>query len=142
MHVRVENQADDRHADDGQQNTARNLQFFKADDHRQAHQRHHHREAVELTQRDRQTVQRVFHHHADAVGGNQQQEQTDTDAGAVRNTLRQIAQDPATNTGSGDDGEEYAHQEHRAQSNRHADVLAQHQAESGKGSQRDGAANG
>ena len=32
---------------------------------------------------------------ADAVGGDQQQEQTDTDAGAVRHAHRQVAQDPA-----------------------------------------------
>ena len=68
---------------------------FSAEDHRQADQRHHHREGGERAERHRQTIQRVLHHQADAVGGDQQQEQTDTDAGAVRHAHRQVAQDPA-----------------------------------------------
>ena len=99
MNGRVEDQADDGHADNGQQNAARHFQFFQANDHRQTHQRHDHREAREVTQRNRQAVQRVLDDQADAVGSDQQQEQTNTDAGAVRHALRQVAQNPATNAG-------------------------------------------
>ena len=135
VHVWIENQADDRDTNDGQQNAARYLQFLQTDNHRQTYQRHDNREAIELTQRNRQAVQWVFHHHANAVRGDQQQEQADTNARTVRNALRQIAQNPATNTGSRDDGKQYTHQEYRAQRNRNADVLAQHQAKGGKGGQ-------
>ena len=141
MNVRIEDQADNRNADNRQQDTARHFQFFEANNHRQPDQRHNHRETVKITQRHRQTVQRVFDHQTNAVGGNQQQEQTDTNPRAVRNALRQVTQDPATNAGCGDDGKQYAHQEDRAQRDRNADLLAQHQAKSGKSGQRDGAAN-
>ncbi len=135
MHVGIENQADDGDTDDGQQNAARYLQFLQTDDHRQTDQRHNDREAIELAQRNRQAVQWVFHYHAHAVRGDQQQEQADTNARTVRNALRQIAQNPATDAGGRNDGKQYTHQEYRAQRNRNADVLAQHQAESGEGSQ-------
>ena len=135
VHVRVENQAHNGNTDNGQQDPARNLHFLQADNHRQANQRHDHREAVKLTQRHRQTVDWVLHHHAHAVCRDQQQEQADTDAGPVRNPLRQIAQNPATNTGSGDDGKQYAHQEYGAQGDRNTDLLAQYQAKGGEGGQ-------
>ena len=141
MDVRIEDQADNRDADNRQQDTARYFQFFKADNHRQPDQRHNHREAVKMTQRHRQTIQRVFDNQAHAVGGNQQQEQADTNPGAVRHALRQVTQDPATNTGCGNHRKQHAHQKDRAQRDRNADLLTQHQAEGGKRGQRDGAAN-
>ena len=135
VHVRVENQAHNGDTDDGQQNPAWNLHFFQTDNHRQTNQRHDHREAVELTQRHRQTVDWVLNDHAHAVCRDQQQEQANTDAGTVRNALRQIAQNPATNPGSGDDGEQHAHQEYGTQGNRNTDLLAQNQAKRGEGGQ-------
>ena len=141
MDVRIEDQADNRDADNRQQDTARHFQFFEADNHRQPDQRHNHREAIKITQRHRQTIQRIFNHQAHAVGGNQQQEQTDTNPRTVRHALRQVTQDPATNAGRGDHGEQDTHQEHRAQRDRNADLLTQYQAKGGKRGQGDGAAN-
>ena len=138
---RIENQTDNRNTDDGQQNTARHLQFFQADNHRQTNQRHNHREAGEMAHGHWQAVQWVFDYQTNAVRCNQQQEQADTDTGAVRHALRQVAQDPATNPGGGDEGEQHTHQEYRTQRDRHADVLTQHQAKRGKGGQRDRTAN-
>jgi Transcriptional regulator containing an amidase domain and an AraC-type DNA-binding HTH domain len=40
-----------------------------------------------MTQRNRQTVQRVFDHQTHAVRRNQQQEQTNTNAGTMHQTL-------------------------------------------------------
>ncbi len=78
---------------------------------------------------------------AHAVCSDKQQEQADTDAGTVRNALRQVAQDPATNSGRGDHGKQHTHQEHGAQRNRHTNMLTQHQTERGKRSERDSAAD-
>ncbi|MNV27151.1 hypothetical protein D3C71_1182900 [compost metagenome] len=141
MHGRVENQPHNGHTDNGQQDAARHFQFFQADNHCQANQGHDHREAGEVAHRNRQAVQWILDNQTDAVRRNQQQEQADTNTRAVRHALRQVAQDPATNPGSRNNGEQHPHQEHRTQRNRHADVLAQHQAERRKGSQRDCAAN-
>ena len=85
-----------------------------------------------MTQRYRQAVQRVFDYQTHAVRRDQQQKQTDTDTGAVRNALWEVAQDPATNAGGGNNGKQHAHQEHRTQCDRYADLLAQHQAERGE----------
>ncbi|STQ08167.1 Uncharacterised protein [Enterobacter cloacae] len=90
MHGRIENQANNGHTDNGQQNAAWDFQFFQTNNHRQANQGHDHREAGEVTQRHRQTVQRVLNDQTHAIGGNQQQEQTDTDTGAVRHAVRQV----------------------------------------------------
>ena len=141
MHGRVGNQANNGNTDNSQQDAARYFQFFEANNHRQTNQRHNHREGIEVTQRNRQTVQRILNHQTNAVCRNQQQEQADTDSRTVRNALRQIAQDPATNTRRGNDGKQDAHQEHRAQRNGHADMLPQYQAECGKRRQRNGATN-
>ncbi len=135
VYGRIEKQTHNRHANDGQKDTARHLQLLQADNHSQTNQRHHHREAVEVAQRHRQPFNRVFHHQANAVGGDQQQEQADTDPSAMRHALRQVAQDPATNAGGGDHGKQDAHQEHCAKGDRDANLLAQHQAEGGKGGQ-------
>ena len=141
MHGRIENQANNGHTDNGQQNAAWDCQFFQTNNHRQANQGHDHREAGEVTQRHRQTVQRVLNDQTHAIGGNQQQEQTDTDTGAVCYAVRQVAQNPATNAGCRDNGEQHAHQEDGSQGNRYADVLAQHQAKRGEGGQGNGTAN-
>ena len=52
-----------------------------------------------MAQRNRQAVERVLDNQTDAIGGDQQQEQADADAGTVRHALRQVAQDPATDAG-------------------------------------------
>ena len=141
MHGRIENQANDGNTNNGQQDATRYFQFFEADNHRQTNQRHNDREGVEVTQRNRQAIQRVLNDQTNTVCRNQQQEQADTNTRTVRNALWQIAQDPATNTCRGNDGKQNTHQKHRAQRNRHANMLPQHQAECGKRRQRNGATN-
>ena len=88
MNAWVKNQAENRNTDDGQQNAARDFQFFQTDDHRKANQRHNNREAVEMTERNWQAIKWVFNYQADTVCGNQQQEQADTDTSTMRNTHR------------------------------------------------------
>ena len=139
MDVGIENQADNRHADNGQQNAARHLHFFQTNDHREANQRHHHRETVKVAQRHRQTVQRVFDHQTNAVGGDQQQEQANPDPGTMRHALRQVTQDPAADAGCRDHRKQDPHQEYCAEGYRNTDLLPQHQAEGGEGGQRDSA---
>ena len=142
MDVRIENQADNRHADNGQQNTAWYFHFFQTDDHREANQRHHHREAGKFAQRHRQTIQRVFDHQTNAVGSDQQQKQANPDPGTVGHTLRQVAQDPAADAGCRDHRKQDTHKEYCAEGHRNTNVLPQHQAEGGEGGQRDSAADG
>ena len=141
MDVRIENQAHNRHTNNGQQNTARHLHFFQTNDHREANQRHHHREAGKFAQRHRQTVQRIFDHQTNAVGGDQQQEQANPDPGTMRHALRQVAQDPAADAGRGNHRKQDTHQEYRAEGHRNTDLLPQHQAKGGEGGQRNGAAD-
>ncbi|MNE56392.1 hypothetical protein D3C80_1512960 [compost metagenome] len=132
MNGRIEKQPNHGNPDNGQQDTARHFQFFQTDNERQANERHDHREAGEMAHRNRQTIQRIFNDQTHAVGGNQQQEQTNTDACAVRDALRQVPQDPATDAGRRNHGKQHTHQEHRTQRNGDADMLTQHQAERGK----------
>ncbi|MNE21584.1 hypothetical protein D3C80_1147510 [compost metagenome] len=90
----------------------------------------------------RQTGPFVLDHHADAVGGDQQQEQADADAGAVGDAGWQVGQNPLTHTGDADQGKQHPHPEDGTQRNRDAQPLPQHQAEGGKGGEGDGAADG
>ena len=88
MYGRIENQTHYGNTDNSQQDAARYFQFFEANNHRQTYQRHNHREGIEIAQRNRQAVQRVFNNQTHAVCRNQQQEQADTNPRTVRNTLR------------------------------------------------------
>ncbi len=139
MDVRIEEQTHNRNANNGQQNAAGDFQLFQTENNSQTHKRHNHREGIEIAQRDRQAIQRVFNDQADAVGGNQQQKQANTDTGSVGHALRQVTQNPATNAGSGDNGKQYAHQEYGAKRDRDANMLPQDQAKRGKRRQRDSA---
>ncbi len=139
MDVRIEEQTHNRNANNGQQNAAGDFQLFQTENNSQPHKRHNHREGIEIAQRDRQAIQRVFNDQADAVGGNQQQKQANTDTGSVGHALRQVTQNPATNAGGGDNGKQYAHQEYGAKRDRDANMLPQDQAKRGKRRQRDSA---
>lgn len=77
----------------------------------------------------------VFDHKVNIGGGDQQQEQTDTNPRAVGNTHRDIAQNPCPDTGDRDQGKQHPHQEDRAQYDQDRDILTKYHAECGKGGQ-------
>ncbi|MNP00645.1 hypothetical protein D3C76_924380 [compost metagenome] len=89
-----------------------------------------------------QTGPFVLDHHADAVGGDQQQEQTYTYAGAVGDAGGEVVQDPLAHAGDADQGKQHTHQEDGAQRDRYAQSLTQYQTECGKGGEGNGATYG
>jgi hypothetical protein len=61
----------------------------------------------------------ILDHHADPVGGDQQQEQADTDAGTVGDAGGKVVQDPLAHAGDTDQVNS-THQEDGAQRDRNA----------------------
>ena len=95
-----------------------------------------------MTQCNGQASTSVLDHQTHVVGRDQQQEQADTDTGAVRHARGQVAQNPRAHTGGGDGSEDNPHEEDRAQRHFRRELLAQHQAEGHEGGERNRAADG
>ena len=142
LHRRIENQAEDGDGDDHQQDPPRYSQLLQPEDHRKADQGHDDRHGGKSPQRHRQPLQRVLDHQPHPVGGNKQQEETDTDAGTVGNPHGQVVEDPATHPGHRDGGKQHPHQEYGPQRHRNGDLLPQHQTEGGKRREGNSAADG
>ncbi len=139
---RIEDEAENGDGDDHQQDPARNFKLLQPDDDRQPDERHDDRHRGKGPQRHRQPLQRVLDHQPHPVGGDQQQEEPDADTGAVGDPHRQVVEDPAAHPGHRDGGKQHPHQKDGAERHRDGDLLPQHQAEGGKGGERDGAADG
>ena len=142
LHRRIEDKAEDGDGDDHQQDPPRYSQLLQPEDHRKADQGHDDRHGGEGPQRHRQPLQRVLDHQPHPVGGDEQQKETNPDAGAVGNAHRQVVEDPATHPGHRDGGKQHPHQEDGPQRHRNGDLLPQHQTEGSKRREGNSATDG